>query len=293
MSVASYGGIVSKAEANLVYTSPSITISSMGQVVDASNVDYDDQGDPALLASANELLANMEALETLTQQVITDKNTYNENYQEALALKVSVEDQYNTLLSQYNEAVIEFGTPPTKTIVDTIGYSNGTLTTTNLENSSIGQYGDTSQGFTNPVILGTKTLEAGMYSAYVNISVLGVSETPTGERLAQNTLAFSVVEKGTYLVVDGANLNSSNFCEYNITDTDDEQGVLISLAGVTTFTLTQSTEVEYRVMVMRDQNYLQNTPNYISPATYTRADYGTGTTTFNLNQRAIVIVKMN
>ena len=75
--------------------------------------------------------------------------------------------------------------------------------------------------------------------------------------------------------------------------TDDQQGVLISLAGVTTFTLTQSTEVEYRVMVMRDQNYLQNTPNYISPATYTRADYGTGTTTFNLNQRAIVIVKMN
>ena len=36
MSVASYGGIVSKAEANLVYTSPSITISSMGQVVEAS-----------------------------------------------------------------------------------------------------------------------------------------------------------------------------------------------------------------------------------------------------------------
>ena len=293
MSVASYGGIVSKTEANLVYTSPSITISSMGQVVDASNVDYDDQGDPALLASAKELLANMEALEALTQPVIAEKNTYNENYQEALALKVSVEDQYNTLLSQYNAAVIAFGTPATKTIVDTIGYINGTLTTTNLGNSSIGQYGDTSEGFTNPVILGTKTLEAGMYSAYVNLSVRGVTETPTGERLAQNTLAFSVVEKGTYLVVDGANLNSSNFCEYNITDTDDEQGVLISLAGVTTFTLTQSTEVEYRVMVMRDQNYLQNTPNYISPSTYTRADYGTGTTTFNLNQRAIVIVKMN
>ena len=142
------------------------------------DVDYDDQGDPALLASANELLANMEELEALTQPVIAEKNTYNENYQEALALKVSVEDQYNTLLSQYNEAVIEFGTPPTKTIVDTIGYSNGTLTTTNLENSSIGQYGDTSQGFTNPVILGTKTLEAGMYSAYVNISVVGCYRNP-------------------------------------------------------------------------------------------------------------------
>ena len=293
MSVASYGGIVSKTEANLVYTSPSITISSMGQVVDASNVDYDDQGDPALLVLAQQLLVNMEALEALTQPVIAEKNTYNENYQEALALKVSVEDQYNTLLSQYNAAVIAFGTPATKTIVDTIGYINGTLTTTNLGNSSIGQYGDTSQGFTNPVILGTKTLEAGMYSAYVNLSVAGITLTPNGERLAQNTLAFSVVEKGTYLVVDGANLNSSNFCEYNITDTDDEQGVLISLAGVTTFTLTQATEVEYRVMVMRDQNYLQNTPNYISPSTYTRADYGTGTTTFNLNQRAIVIVKMN
>jgi len=132
-----------------------------------------------------------------------------------------------------------------------------------------------------------------MYSAYVNLSVAGITETPDGERLAQNTLAFSVVEKSTYLVVDGANLNSSNFCEYNITNTDADQGVLISLAGVTTFTLTQATEVEYRVMVMRDQNYSQNTPNYISPATYTRADYGTGTTTFNLNQRAIVIVKMN
>ena len=132
-----------------------------------------------------------------------------------------------------------------------------------------------------------------MYSAYVNLSVAGITETPTGERLGQNTLAFSVVEKDTYLVVDGANLNSSNFCEYNITNTDDEQGVLISIAGVTTFTLTQATTIEYRVMVMRDQNYLQNTPNYIAPATYTRADYGTGTTTFNLNQRAIVIVKMN
>lgn len=293
MSVASYGGIVSKAEANLVYTSPSIVISSMGQVVEAVDVDYNDQGDPALLVLANQLLVNVEALEVLTQPVIAEKNTYNENYQEALALKVSVEDQYNTLLSQYNAAVIAFGTPATRTIVDTIGYINGTLTTTNLGNSSIGQYGDTSQGFTNPVILGTKTLEAGMYSAYVNLSVAGITETPTGERLAQNTLAFSVVEKDTYLVVDGANLNSSNFCEYNITNTDADQGVLISIAGVTTFTLTQATTIEYRVMVMRDQNYLQNTPNYIAPATYTRADYGTGTTTFNLNQRAIVIVKMN
>ena len=291
MSVGSYGGkLCNKGK---TYITPSLVVSSMGQVVEATDVDYTDGGTTELLDEANELLNNLTELKALTQTAIQDKNTLKTNYQDALALYTLVNSQYQTFVQQYNTALAAFGTPFTRTIIQTIGYSNGTLSEINLGNSSMGQYGDTSEGYTNPVILGTGTLSAGSYAVYVNLSLSGINQTPTGERTGANTMAFSITDTN-YIVVGGTNLNSSNFCEFNATNDTNTQAVLVSMSGVSTFTLTATTAVQYRVMIMREQNYLFNTPNFIASATYTRPAYaGGGTDTIDLNQRAIVVVRMN
>ena len=291
MSVGSYGGKICKPEE--VYTTPSMVVSAMGQVMEATDVDYTDGGSTTLLDEANELLNNLIELKALTQTAIQDKNTLKTNYEDALALYTAVNLQYQALITQYNNALITFGTPFQRSIVQVIGYENGTLSQVNLGNSSIGQFGDTSQGYTNPVILGTGTLSAGSYTAYVNLSLCGINATPTGERTNQNTMAFSVTDTN-YIVIGGSNLNSSNFCEYNVTTDEGAQGVLVSMSGYTTFTLTATTAVQYRVMIMREQNYLNNTPNFVAPSSYSRTAYsGGGTMTIDLNQRAITIVRMN
>ena len=81
-----------------------------------------------------------------------------------------------------------------------------------------------------------------------------------------------------YIVIGGSNLNSSNFCEYNVTTDEGAQGVLVSMSGYTTFTLTATTAVQYRVMIMREQNYLNNTPNFVAPSSYSRTAYSGGGT---------------
>lgn len=291
MSVLSIGG--TPTNIGTTYTTPSLVVSNMGQVIKATDVDYTDGGTTELLDEANELLNNLTELKALTQTAIQDKNTLKNNYEDALALYTSVNSQYNALITQYNNAVIAFGTPFKRSIVQVIGYSNGTLSQVNLGNSSIGQFGDTSQGYTNPVILGTGTLSAGSYGVYVNLSLCGINASPTGDRTNQNTMAFSITDTN-YIVIGGTNLNSSNFCEYVVSTTDNQQGVLLSMSGYTTFTLTATTAVQYRVMIMREQNYNNNTPNFIAPSSYTRPAYTTGgETTIDINQRAITIVKMN
>jgi hypothetical protein len=299
MSVSSLGGKLSTITADLVYSSPMITISSMGQVVEATSVNYTDTGSAELLALSKTLLTNLETLQTNTQEAIQDKNTFKENYETQLALEQVVEEQYNTLLERYNTIAAEYAPTTKYTIVKTIGYVNSTLNEgIDLLNSSIGQFGDTSQGYCNPVSLGTQTLEAGSYAVYVNLSASGVGggTSVAGQRLNQNTLVFSVVDSN-YLVIGGTNINSSNFCEYNVSTDENLQGVLVSISGVATFTLTASTLVSYDVMIMRDENYNFNTPNFIASNTYTRPAYATNngnqTNSISLNQRGIVVVRMN
>jgi hypothetical protein len=296
MSVASYGGTLCK-QIEVFYTTPSVIISAMGQVVEATNETYTDGGDQELLDEAILLDANAKALRDDTQALIQKKNEFKSDYLSALALLQSVTGQYNSLLVQYQNALATFGTPPTRSIVSKIGYSNGSLNSgINLLNSSIAQFGDTSQGFCNPVLLGEATLDAGSYNVYLNFTASGVNDAAqfpvSGERLAQNTLAFSVTTPN-YLVVDGANLNLCSFTEFNQTNDENTQGVLCSLTGTTQFTITTQTQVQYWIMIMRDQNYTINTPNFVSPNLYERPSNGSlPSMDIVLNNNAVVVVKM-
>jgi hypothetical protein len=293
MSVVSYGGQLCSKEGGVVYQSPKITISSMGQVLEAESVNYVDGGSQELLDESKQLLEDIDTLADNTKEAIVLKNEVKADYTTTLALYQNILAQYNALLQEYNEALAEFGTPFTRSIVAKIGYTGTAFAGTNLLNSSIGQYGDTTNGFANPLIVGTGTLQPGSYTVYVNVTAQGVDETPTGDRLDQNMLVFSVTDTN-YICLGGANLSSSNFCEYNVTTTAAAQGVLVSLSGVTTFTLTQETAVRYYVMIMRDENYLMNTPNFISPDIYNRTAYSDGDPmSISLNKQSIVVVKMN
>lgn len=296
MSVASYGGTLCKG-IQVSYTTPSVTVSAMGQVVDATNVSYESGGDQALLDECILLDASANELKTNTQALIQQKNVLRSDYFSALSLFQTTNAQYNALLTQYQNTLAAFGTPFTRSIVSNIGYSNNTLNAgINLLNSSIAQFGDTSQGFCNPILMGTATLDAGNYMVFLNFTASGVNNVEqmpvSGQRLAQNTLAFSVTAPN-YIAIDGANLNLCSFTEFNQTNDESTQGVLCSLTGVTTFSLASQQQVEYYIMIMRDQNYTINGPNFVSPNLYARPAVGDmPVLNLVLNNNAITVVRM-
>lgn len=292
MSVGSFGGTLCK-QIEITYTTPSIVVSGMGQVIDASNNSYDDTGNETLYQEALLLDQSANTLRTNTQALIQSKNVLKSDYLSAVILYNQVNQQYNQLLSQYNTALATFGTPFKRSIVSKIGYSNNTINSDiNLLNSPLGNYGDTSTGLANPILLGEATLEAGSYVVYLNFTASGINTTPTGQRLSQNTLAFSVTTPN-YIVLDGANLNLCSFTEFNQTNDENTQGVLCSLTGTTNFTITSQQQVQYWVMIMRGDTSSINTPNYVSPNLYSRPANGTlPVMNIVLNENAVVVVKM-
>jgi len=292
MSVGSLGGKLCVASKE--YTTPSIVASNMGQVVSAENQSFSG-GTEELYNESLDLVVAITDLEVDLENVTAiNADNYTANYTDLLTKYVNVKAQYINLEILYNQALNIFGggiLNPAD-VVKTIGYSTDNLTTINLQNSSITFFGN--ETYSTIALLGTQTLIAGSYCIYVNLSAFGISLSPNGDRLSQNTLVFGVIGKDTNLIVNGSCISSSNFCEYNVDDDESKQGVLVSITGSTTFTITEDTEVEYSLMIQRDENYLDNTPNYVADKDYSRPAYSGGSSLqIDINNRAVVVVKMD
>lgn len=292
MSVGSLGGKLCVVQNQ--YTTPSIITSNMGQVVSAENQTFSGGTEQLYNESLQLVVAILDLENDLKEITSVNADAYKDNYTALLTKYINVRAQYINLQILYEEAVELFGGGVLNPadVVKTIGYSADNLSNDNLENSSIAFFGN--KLYSTIAILGTGTLTAGSYCIYVNLSAFGINTEPDGERLSQNTLVFGVIGKDTSLIVNGSCISSSNFCEYNVDTDESKQGVLVSITGATTITITEDTSVEYSLMIQRDENYLDNTPNFVANKDYLRPAYSGGSSLqIDINERAIVVVKMD